>query len=437
MAERNAALVLKFPTRGKRKQRKGLNKNKFGSIIKANGNIHFDFYYLDERVRAGAGLRWNEENRKQARKQLDSIQAKIQDKSFRFAEEFPGHNKSSYFTEKENKLYGIVEVITPDKVQIQPYINKWFELLKESGRVRQRTLHGYKSYIDNYYTFFSGMAFSELNKVKFDEFRAWLRRQKLRGKSVSNKTINKVFVPLKMICNDVAAEYGWGRSYDPFFGYKRLKEQDAYKRINPFSFEQQKKVIAKLPEHYRPFFEFAFATGIRTGEQIAVKLSDINWQEKTLRIDRAMTLDLEGKKIEDETKNEYSQRTLHLQDFMFEILLAQKRIYDSFKKKPVYFFCTPKGKQIHISNVRRRVWIPALDEAKVDFREMYQTRHTFATVALASGETPLWIANFMGHRNTEMVIKVYSKYVKKLNLNDGKSLAERYRNSNNTDDKGE
>jgi integrase len=42
---------------------------------------------------------------------------------------------------------------------------------------------------------------------------------------------------------------------------------------------------------------------------------------------------------------------------------------------------------------------------------MKQTRHSFATVALSCGESPLWIAKVMGHRNTEMVIKVYSKYI--------------------------
>ena len=42
---------------------------------------------------------------------------------------------------------------------------------------------------------------------------------------------------------------------------------------------------------------------------------------------------------------------------------------------------------------------------------MKQTRHSFATVALSCGENPLWIAKVMGHRNTDMIIKVYSRYI--------------------------
>jgi integrase len=30
---------------------------------------------------------------------------------------------------------------------------------------------------------------------------------------------------------------------------------------------------------------------------------------------------------------------------------------------------------------------------------------------LSCGENPLWIAKVMGHRDTNMIIKVYSKYV--------------------------
>ncbi len=104
---------------------------------------------------------------------------------------------------------------------------------------------------------------------------------------------------------------------------------------------------------------------------------------------------------------------------MLESLLEQQKIFDRFELAD-YFFCTPTGTQIHPSNFRRRVWIPTLEKAGLEIREMRQTRHSFATNALSCGENPLWIARVLGHRNTEMIIKVYSKYVEKtLGSNDG------------------
>ena len=110
---------------------------------------------------------------------------------------------------------------------------------------------------------------------------------------------------------------------------------------------------------------------------------------------------------------------------MYDALLAQRSIYEQFKGE--YFFCSPEGTMIHSQNLRKRVWIPALAVAKIQFREMKQTRHTFATIALSCGENPLWIARVMGHRDTNMIIRVYSKYIEDVfGSNDGTMINSAY-----------
>ena len=54
---------------------------------------------------------------------------------------------------------------------------------------------------------------------------------------------------------------------------------------------------------------------------------------------------------------------------------------------------------------------------------MYQTRHTFATLALSSGEALDWVARVLGHTTTAMVIRHYHKYVPNLTRRDGAALA--------------
>ena len=72
--------------------------------------------------------------------------------------------------------------------------------------------------------------------------------------------------------------------------------------------------------------------------------------------------------------------------------------------------------------------MPALEKAGLKIRELNQTRHTFATIALRCGENPLWIAKVMGHRDTNMIIKVYSKYVEDVSgSQDGANLDNAYR----------
>ena len=47
---------------------------------------------------------------------------------------------------------------------------------------------------------------------------------------------------------------------------------------------------------------------------------------------------------------------------------------------------------------------------------------TAATLWLASGEAPEWIARQLGHANTEMLFKVYSRYVPNLTRRDGSAI---------------
>jgi len=81
-----------------------------------------------------------------------------------------------------------------------------------------------------------------------------------------------------------------------------------------------------------------------------------------------------------------------------------------------FFFSSPIGALVDTSYLQRRVWKPALKKGGLDYREMKQTRHSFATNALSCGENPHWIARVMGHRDTDMIIRVYGKYSLKRSL---------------------
>jgi len=212
-----------------------------------------------------------------------------------------------------------------------------------------------------------------------------------------------------MICKQAAIKFRWGGNFDPFFGFKRLPEEDIIEKIVPFSFEEQMSLRKALPDHWQPYFDFAFRSGLRPGEQIGMKPEDIDWGKGLLHIRRAITLDAEGKRFEGKTKNRYSRRAIKLTPAMLDSLKAQKAIHGRFGSE--YFFCTPNGCAIYLTNLRKNVWIPALKKASLLIREMKQTRHTFATMALSCGENPLWIARVMGHRDIEMIIKVYTRYV--------------------------
>jgi integrase len=142
--------IIDFASKSKNDEaarKSGINKNKEGSVRKINGKVYVDFVYLEERVRENSNLPWNESNAKHVRDQLDKITVAIKSGSFKFAEVFPASKKKDYFAKKERLIFG--GNLTPDQVLFKVYALTWYDLLKDSGRVAERTLWGYKSYIDN------------------------------------------------------------------------------------------------------------------------------------------------------------------------------------------------------------------------------------------------------------------------------------------------
>ena len=80
------------------------------------------------------------------------------------------------------------------------------------------------------------------------------------------------------------------------------------------------------------------------------------------------------------------------------------------------------GRPLSHNWVTKRVWHPLLRYLDLTPRRPYQTRHTAATLWLAAGESPEWIARQMGHSSTEMLFKVYSRYVPNLTRQDGSAF---------------
>ena len=85
-------------------------------------------------------------------------------------------------------------------------------------------------------------------------------------------------------------------------------------------------------------------------------------------------------------------------------------------------FCTRNGSPIDAKNFTSRIWKPMLEDLGIEYRRPYNTRHTTATLWLASGEAPEWVARQMGHANTTMLFQVYSRFVPNLTRNDGSAM---------------
>jgi len=160
-------------------------------------------------------------------------------------------------------------------------------------------------------------------------------------------------------------------------------------------------------------WRFAFFSGLRSSELIALHWEDIDWDKKTANINKAFVCG-EFKT----TKTPSGVRKLLLLPPALKALKLQKQYTFSLKGQVFY---NPYTNQpwTDARQIRERAWCPIIKAAGVRYRNPYQTRHTYASMMLSKGENILWVAQQMGHVNIEMVIEHYAKWIPDNDITEG------------------
>ena len=108
---------------------------------------------------------------------------------------------------------------------------------------------------------------------------------------------------------------------------------------------------------------------------------------------------------------------------MAKVLKDQKKLTANFHSS--YVFINTQGRPI-LQEKLRELWVRAMKKSGLKYRRMYEIRHTFASWALAAGESPEWVARTLGHVDTSMVYKTYGRYIPNLKWQDGSAFEKQF-----------
>ena len=184
--------------------------------------------------------------------------------------------------------------------------------------------------------------------------------------------------------------------------------------VMPFTLEDVQRILSTARADYRNYFTVRFFTGMRTGEVHGLKWKYIDFERRLILVRESIVLN-----EEDELKTDGSMRDIQMNEMVFDALQAQ---FKTRHPDSEYVFSLRSGKPIDNQNFLNRVWAPLLRHLGLEHRRAYQMRHTAATLWLAAGEAPEWIARQLGHTSTEMLFRVYSRYVPNLTRRDGSAM---------------
>ena len=153
-------------------------------------------------------------------------------------------------------------------------------------------------------------------------------------------------------------------------------------RVRAADKEELKKMVAELPQHYRPPFLLALSTGLRKGNVVPLEWPQVDLERRRLLVDAD----------DFKTGKDFG---IPLNDTAMAILQAQKGKHDTA------VFTQADGKPL--KDIKHRTWSAALKRAGVENFRWHDLRHTWATMLVEAGEDLDRIQKLGGWESREMV----------------------------------
>ena len=166
---------------------------------------------------------------------------------------------------------------------------------------------------------------------------------------------------------------------------------------------------------YLPMFMLALTAGLRQGELIALKWSDLNMKKRTLTI-------AEKRAVERRKLVEYGSQTrsIRLTPEVVDLLIMEHSKHPS---SPLMFM-HPATLKPYSPQMVRRMHKEIIIEAGLDHIRFTDLRHTCAIASLRNGMEAKELAQMLGHARTSMTQQNYTPYLPHKKKKDGESPSE-------------
>ncbi|MDG6097254.1 site-specific integrase [Alteromonas sp. ZYF713] len=275
---------------------------------------------------------------------------------------------------------------------IHDYSNIWFK--QKQLNWSHTTIRGYTQKYNSYIQ--PNWGHLKLTEFKASMFDEWASECLLSGKSI-NEARNVLIQIFKRAYQDDVIDQ------NPALRIQRYKQEAS--EPYPFSIHEIKKILSALEAPYKQFFQFAFYTGLRTGELLGLRWEDIDLERKVAHIRVNMT---SGKEKSPKTRGSIRTVELHEQAYDALVSLRETKFIDS---KRVFIDPKTMKEYKYADGLRKYIWKPTLEKLKIPYRYPYQCRHTYASMMLSSNHNPMWVARQMGHADWGMIRKVYGRWI--------------------------
>jgi len=352
--------------------------------------IEVTFQYQGKRCREPIKLKPTPSNLKKVSNHRAAILHEIAIGTFDYATVFP----------ESKNLHKFADIIKD--ITIEETLKKWFKV--KSPQCHASTVDGYRKIVFN-------QLIPEFGHISIYDFRAYHMRDWIISRTkMSNKRIRNVVSPMRCALALAVGDEIIDKNPLHLFIYARAETHAQIKakakKLDPFNLEEMNLIFQSAKGQERNLFKAAFWTGMRTSELCALLWEDIDFINGTINVDKGLTMAADEA---EPPKTVAGERFIRMLPQARIALMAQKE--HTFLEGNEVFHDSLYGKPWAGDQPIRLRWKAILKKAGLRYRRPYQTRHTYASMMLTSGELLGWFSRQLGHKNINVTTTIYAQWI--------------------------
>ncbi len=292
------------------------------------------------------------------------------------------------------------------KYTVGQRMEEWFENVC-TIKVRPSSHQTYRGYIDHHITPYIGktpieklstMDLQKLCRKLMDKGRVERIESKKQPKGLGPKTVRNVMQVISSAMDFAVAQKIITENPCKAVELPKVKKQE----MQTIPAEQLQAFLteAKASGVYEMYY-IELSTGLRRGELLGLKWSDIDWNNAVITVRRQVAR-INGEITEAPLKTKNSYRRVSISPQAIEVLKTQKA-----KTNSEYVFPSPTGGPISLDSVNNMLK-QVLSRAGIPKVRFHDLRHTFATIALQNGVDIKTVSSILGHFSAGFTLDTYA-----------------------------
>lgn len=239
--------------------------------------------------------------------------------------------------------------------------------------------------------------------IKARHIKAW-KNDLLNEKKLSKSRFNKYYRTLNFIIKYVYINELIDKNPMELVDKKSkiFKDKPNQTAMKYYSKQEIQKILDSATGWFKVFITTLLYTGMRTGESIALKWSDIDFLNNTITIQR----NSRHGKVKNTTKTGITN-VIDMAEPVKQILLSYVNEAPSLE----WVFPNPKTLEPYweSKSIIKSYLKPLLKDLGIEYKTLYATRHSFASVMVENNVPLTYVQKQLGHKRLSTTMDFYVK----------------------------